>query len=71
MQCPGGGWLYPPITEALKESGLYTIVHYVNKHQQRIVNFVSTRPSWVHCMAAGKKPGTLAKMVYWWNQNRR
>ena len=68
---PGGVWFYPPIEEALKESGLYTIEHYVNKRQQRIVDYISTRPIWMHCMAASKKPGTPANTVYWWNQNRR
>jgi len=28
---PGGGWIYPPLEEALKKDGLYTMEQYVNK----------------------------------------
>jgi Reverse transcriptase (RNA-dependent DNA polymerase) len=66
----GGKWVYPPIEEALKKAGLYNIEHYVNKRQYRIVDYIASRPIWAHCMAATKKPGTPAKTVYWWNQNR-
>jgi len=54
---PGGGWIYPPLEEALKKAGLHTMEHYVNKRQQRIVDYISTRPIWAHCMVASRKPG--------------
>jgi len=46
MACrgPSGGWIYPPLEEALKKVGLYTMEHYVNKRQQGIVDYISTRP---------------------------
>jgi len=47
---PGGGWIYPSLEEALKKAGLYTMEHYVNKRQQCIVDYISTR----HCMAASR-----------------
>jgi len=64
MACrgPGGGWVYPPLEEALKKAGLYTMEHYVNKRQQRIVDYISTRPIWAHCMAASRKPGTSPRL---------
>jgi len=73
MACrgPGGGWLYPPLEEALKETGLHTMEHCVNKRKQRMVGCISTRPIWMHCMAASKKPGTPARTVCWWCQKRR
>jgi len=58
---PGGGWIYPPLEEALKKTGLCTIEHNVNKCQQQIVDYISTRPIWVHCMSASKKPRTPAR----------
>jgi len=68
---PGSGWIYPPLEEALKKAGLYTMEHYVNKRQQHIVDYISTRPIWVHCMAASRKSGTSPRMVYWWDQRQR
>jgi len=68
---PGGGWIYPSLEEALKKAGLYTMEHYVSKRQQRIVDYISTRPIWMHCMAASRKPGASSKTIYWWDQKRR
>jgi len=45
--------------------------HYVTKRQQRIVDYISTRPIWAHFMVARRKPGTSPKTVYWWDQKRR
>jgi len=69
----GGGWIYPSLEEALKKAGLYTMEHYVSKRQQRIlvVDYISTRPIWAHCMAARRKPGTSSRTIYWWDQKRR
>jgi len=67
---PGDKWVYPPLEEALKKAGLYTMEHYVNKRQHRIVDYISTRPIWAHCMDASRKPGTPARTIYWWNQYR-
>jgi len=68
---PGSGWIYPPLEEALKKAGLYTMEHYVSKRQQRIVDYISTRPIWMHCTAARRQPGTSPKTVCWWDQKRR
>jgi len=68
---PGGGWIYPPLEEALKEAGLCAMEHHVNNRQQCIVDYISTRPIWMHCMAASKRPGTPARTIYWWDQKRR
>jgi len=68
---PGGGWIYPPLEEVLKKAGLYTMEHYVSKRQQRIVDYISTRPIWSHCMAVRRQPGTSPKTVYSWEQKRR
>jgi len=64
MACrgPGGVWIYPPLEEALKEAGLYTMEHRVTKRQQRVVDYISTRPIWMHCIAASKRPGTPTRM---------
>jgi len=68
---PGGGWIYPPLEEALKKAGLCTMEHCVYKRQQRMVDCISTRPIWMHCMAASRKPGTSPRTVCWWDQKRR
>jgi len=62
---PGGSLIYPPLEEALKEAGLYAMEHYVNKYQQRIVDYISARLIWVHCMTVSKKPETPVRTVYW------
>jgi len=67
---PGDKWIYPPLEEALKKAGLYAMEHCVYKRQQRIVDYISTRPIWAHCMAASKKPGTPARTICWWDQKR-
>jgi len=45
--------------------------HYVKKRQLRIVDYISTRPIWVHCVAESKKPVTPVRTVFWWDQKRR
>jgi len=68
---PGGGWIYPSLEEALKKAGVCTMEHHVSKRQQRVVDCVSTRPVWMHCMAARRQPGTSPRTVHWWDQKRR
>jgi len=67
---PGDKWVYPPLEEALKKAGLCGMEHCVNKRQHRIVDYISTRPIWAHCMDASRKPGTPARTIDWWNQYR-
>jgi len=73
LRGPCGGWIYPPLEEALKKAGLCTMEHCVSQRQQRTVDHISTRPVWAHCMAARRKPGTSPKTVCqcWWDQKRR
>jgi len=68
---PGSGWIYPSLEEALKKAGVHTMEHYVSKRQQRIVDSISTRRIWMHCMAARRQPGTSPRTVCWWDQKRR
>jgi len=55
---PCGGWICPPLEEALKKPGLCAVEHCVNKRQQCTVDCISTRPVWMHCVAVSRKPGT-------------
>ena len=39
-----GGWLYPPMEEAMAEAGLQEVETYVSCHQNTVTQFVATRP---------------------------
>jgi len=73
MACrgPGGGWICPSLEEALKKDGACAMEHCASNRQQRTLDCISTRPIWMHCMAASRKPGSSPKTVYWWDQKRR
>jgi len=50
MACKGpeDKLIYPPLEEALQKAGLHTMEHCVNKRQQCTVDYISTRPIWMH-----------------------
>jgi len=60
----GGKWGCPPTAEGLKESSLCSIEHYLNKRQQHIVDYNSTRPIWLHYMVANKQPHVPAHLYH-------
>jgi hypothetical protein len=68
---PGGKWFYPDIEEAMKAAGMYTIEHYFLKRQARIVNYITNRPIWAHCMAATRKHGSSSQRRLWWGNPGR
>jgi len=73
MACrgPSGVWVYPSLEEALKKAGVHTMEHCVSKRQQHMVDCISARPIWAHCMAASRQPATFPRTVCWWDQKRR
>ena len=62
-----GVWTYPPLEEALETAGLYSIEHYLTKRQQRVVQYIATRPIWAHVLDATQQQGPNPKTKYWWN----
>jgi len=52
---PGDKWIYPPLEEALKKAGLYTMEHYVNKQQQRIVDYCHFYKTYLDALHGGEQ----------------
>ena len=62
-----GTWEYPPIDGALAATGLARIVIYLERRQNKITEYVATRPVGVLCMAVKNKRRTR-KSARWWDQ---
>ena len=63
-----GGWMYPPLAEAIVEAGLPEVETYVSHQYNTVSQFISTRPIMDPCLAAKKRPGSrVAKR--WWEQD--
>ena len=47
-----GSWTYPPLSEALKDAGLYSLQTYISRRQNTIAEWVATRPIYQLCHQA-------------------
>ena len=45
-----GRWVYPPLTEAMADSGLQEVDTYVSCHQNTLSQFIATRPIMELCL---------------------
>jgi len=59
-------WVYPPIDEVLAEAGLFKLEVYIRRRQNRIVDYVSTRPIMDHCWGKERLGGS-SKWATWWD----
>jgi hypothetical protein len=63
-----GEWVYPPLEEALEDAGLFPLKHYIEKRQQRIAEYVATRPVATHIAMVTRPTGAPSRKTYWWEQ---
>ena len=47
-----GAWVYPPLVEAMSETGLQDLETYVARHQNAVAQYIATRPIMDLCMVA-------------------
>ena len=52
-----GGWVYPPLEEAMAEEGLQEVEIYVSRRQNTAAQFIATRPIMYLFLAAARRPG--------------
>ena len=64
-----GEWIYPPLAEALEESGLYPIREYIRRRQVTITEYIANRPIHHLCRGAPRSTGPLARVLRWWEQD--
>ena len=62
-----GGWVYPPLEDAIAEEGLHEVEAYVSRRQNTVEQYISTMPIMDLCLAAKRRPGTRVEM-WWWEQ---
>ena len=63
-----GGWVYPPIGEALEAAGLLTIEEHITRRRNRLLAHVTTRPIYGICQATPRLPSTPHTTQVWWEQ---
>ena len=52
-----GGWVYPPLEDAMAEAGLQEVETYVSCCQNTVVQYIATRPIMDLCLAAKRRLG--------------
>ena len=62
-----GTWSYPDTGEVLEKVGLYPIADYIAVRRNTILKFISQRPIYELCKAAGRRRGS-GNRQYWWEQ---
>ena len=51
-------WVYPPMVEAMAESGLQEVETYLFFHENTVTNFIVKRPITDLYLAAERRPGS-------------
>ena len=62
-----GGWVYPPMEDAMAEVGLQELETYVSCHQNTVAQYIATTTIIDLCLGAKWKPGERVSMR-WWEQ---
>ena len=63
----GGSWAYPPLDEAMGESGFEGIRKSITRMQNMVAQYIATRPILDLCERSDRRPG--ARMSWqWWEQ---
>ena len=61
-------WVYPRSDEVLKEVGLFTIEHYIQKRRNTLSEYTESREIYKHCVESEAKRGTDPMKKYMWQQ---
>ena len=59
-----GGWVNPPLEDAMAEVGLHKVETYVSRRHKNVAQYIATRTIMDPCLAAKRRPGTRVAM--WW-----
>jgi hypothetical protein len=59
-------WVWPSITEALEEAGMFTIREYISRRREYILPYSETRPLLTSCRQAGR--GSYPNQRFWWDE---
>ena len=60
-------WTYPHSADVLREAGLKTIKHYIDKRRNTIATTIQDRPILEECRRAERLTGTPCRLR-WWQQ---
>ena len=61
------GWVYPPMEDAMADTGFQELETYVYYHHNTSAKYISTRPIMGLCLATKWRPGERVAMR-WWEQ---
>jgi L-rhamnose mutarotase len=59
-------WVWPSITAALEECGMYTVREYISRRRQYLLSYSETRPLLASCHQAGR--GSYPNQRFWWDK---
>ena len=62
-----GGWVYPPLVDAMAEAGLQEVETYVSRRQNTMAQYIVTRPIMELHLAVKQRPGPRVA-IRWWEQ---
>ena len=57
-----GGWVYPPLEDAMVEAGLQEVETYVSLRQNTVAQYISARHIMDLCLAAKRRPEPRVEM---------
>ena len=61
-------WHYPPIEEALEQTGLWPMREYIYRRQNTIAQEIAVRPIYEMCLEATPATGS-SRFLRWWQQD--
>jgi hypothetical protein len=64
--CHADLWVWPSITEALEEAGMFTIREYISRRHEYILPYSETHPLLISCHQAGR--GSYPNQHFWWDE---
>ena len=60
-----GGWVYPPLEDAMAEAGLKEVETYVYLRKNTVAQYIVTRPIMDLYLAAKQRPGSRVATKWW------
>ena len=60
-----GGWVYPPLEDAILEVGLQEVDNYVSCRQNTVIQYIEIRPILDLCLAENRRPGPREATRCW------
>ena len=60
-----GSWDHPPLAEALREAGMVGIRMFITRRQNKVLQYITTRPILDPCKRATRQPGARVSWRWW------